>query len=79
MDDGWKADKQYDCFYVKNNEAEGCIHLQYYFYPERVSEEQAKGRTLVIDMYLSESGIEDMEMNEFCAEYINISTYQIPL
>ncbi|MDE6739766.1 MAG: hypothetical protein K2K07_11810 [Lachnospiraceae bacterium] len=60
VDDGWKANKQYDCFCVKSNEAEGCMHLQYYFYPERVNEEQAKGRTLVVDMYLSESGIENM-------------------
>ncbi|MDE7258734.1 MAG: hypothetical protein K2N77_05795 [Lachnospiraceae bacterium] len=65
MDDGWKADKQYDCFCVKSNEAEGCMHLQYYFYPERVGEEHAKSRTLIVDMYLSESGIEHMEMNEF--------------
>lgn len=36
------------------------MHLQYYFYPERVNEEQAKNRTLVVDMYLSESGIEHM-------------------
>ncbi|MBD5516835.1 MAG: hypothetical protein HDR06_19940 [Lachnospiraceae bacterium] len=61
-DDGWKADKQFDCFYVKPNEAEECMHLQYYFYPERVGEEQTKSRTLVVDMYLSESGIEHMGM-----------------
>ncbi|MBD5503345.1 MAG: hypothetical protein HDR09_06260 [Lachnospiraceae bacterium] len=36
------------------------MHLQYYFYPERVGEEQTKNRTLVVDMYLSESGIENM-------------------
>lgn len=69
MDDGWKADKQYDCFYVKSNEAEGCMHLQYFFYPERVGEEQTKNRTLVVDMYLSESGIENMEMNSFVLDW----------
>lgn len=41
-----------------------CMHLQYYFYPQRTGEEQAKCRTLVVDMYLSEPGIESMEMNE---------------
>lgn len=67
-EDGWKANRQYDCFYIKSNEAAECMHLQYYFYPERTGEEQAKCRTLVVDMYLSESGIESMEMNELCTK-----------
>ncbi|MDE5930893.1 MAG: hypothetical protein K2H40_00200, partial [Lachnospiraceae bacterium] len=68
IDDGWQVDGQYDCFYVKNNEAEGCMHLQYYFYSEGVSEEQTKGKVLVIDVYLSELGIEHMRVNAFCVE-----------
>lgn len=68
IDDGWQVDGQYDCFYIKNNEAEGCMHLQYYFYSEGVSEEQTKGKMLVIDVYLSELGIEHMRVNAFCVE-----------
>lgn len=68
MEDGWKPCGEYDCYYVKSNEAEGCMHLQYYFYPERVSGEQT-GKTFVIDVYFSEEGIEYMGVNQFRAEY----------
>ena len=44
------------------------MHLQYYFYSEGVSEEQTKGKMLVIDVYLSELGIEHMRVNAFCVE-----------
>ncbi|MCM1386800.1 MAG: hypothetical protein NC231_05705 [Bacillus sp. (in: Bacteria)] len=44
------------------------MHLQYYFYPEQVSGEQT-GKTLVIDVYFSEEGIEYMGVNQFRAEY----------
>ncbi len=67
MEDGWKADGEYDCYCVKPNEAEGCMHLQYYFYPERTSEEQT-AKILVIDVYFSEEGIEYMGVNQFRAE-----------
>ena len=70
MEDGWKPCGEYDCYYVKSNEAEGCMHLQYYFYPEQVSGEQT-GKTLVIDVYFSEEGIEYMGVNWFCAEDVN--------
>lgn len=63
---GWKADRQYDCFWVRFNEAAGCMHLQYYFYPERTNEESVSGRTLVVDVFVSESGIENMEINVMC-------------
>ena len=68
MEDGWKPCGEYDCYYVKSNEAEGCMHLQYYFYPEQVSGEQT-GKTLVIDVYFSEEGIEYIGVNQFRAEY----------
>ena len=66
LDDGWKTDGQYDCFRINSNEAAGCLHLQYYFYPEIGGEEQTKARTMVVDMFLSEEGIEKMDINEFC-------------
>ena len=45
-----------------------CMHLQYYFYPEQVSVELERGKTLVVDVYFSESGIEYMGVNQFCVE-----------
>lgn len=66
LDDGWKADRAYDCFLIKNNEAAGCLHLQYYFYPQTIDERQTESQTLVVDVYLSEEGIEYMKINELC-------------
>lgn len=63
-DYGWKADEQYDCYYISANEAAGCVHLQYYFYPASADGEQIKGRTLAADVYLSEAGIECMTVEE---------------
>ncbi|MDE5597300.1 MAG: hypothetical protein K2J04_05660, partial [Lachnospiraceae bacterium] len=68
IEDGWKADNKYDCYYVKSNEAEGCMHLQYYFYPEQDAGEQT-GKTLVFNVYLSEGGIEDIEVSQFWIDY----------
>lgn len=66
LDEGWKADRQYDCFIIKANEAAGYMHLQYHFYPESVNGEQVKGKILVIDVYLSDAGIENMVVDESC-------------
>lgn len=62
LNDGWKADRAYDCFLIKDNEVAGCLHLQYYFYSQTTDERQS--RTLVMDVYLSEEGIEHMKINE---------------
>lgn len=64
LEEGWKADRQYDCFIIKANEAAGYMHLQYYFYPESVNVEQMKGKILVVNMYLSEAGTESMVVDE---------------
>lgn len=64
LEAGWKVDEQYDCYYIGANEAAGCMHFQYYFYPADVSDEQVKNRTLVADVYLSEAGIERMAVEE---------------
>ncbi|MCI8988017.1 MAG: hypothetical protein HFI60_19290 [Lachnospiraceae bacterium] len=45
-----------------DNEVAGCLHLQYYFYSQTTDEGQS--RTLVMDVYLSEEGIEHMKINE---------------
>lgn len=68
LEDGWQADKQYDCYYISANEAAGCMHLQYYYYPASVSDEQVKNRTLVADVYLSEAGIERMAVEEMSGQ-----------
>lgn len=64
--EGWKTDGRYDCFCVSSNEVAGCLHLQYYFYPKRDGEGQIKDRIMVVDVFLSEEGIEKMGVNEFC-------------
>lgn len=67
--EGWKTEGRYDCYHVSANEVEACLHLQYYFYPKRNGEEQIKDRTMVVDVLLSEGGIEKVEVNEFCERY----------
>ncbi|MCM1223800.1 MAG: hypothetical protein NC548_56050 [Lachnospiraceae bacterium] len=79
--DGWQADQRYDCFCVNANAVAECMHLQYYFYPKENAAEPTTGKTLVIDLFASEEGIESMDVNEITEkhDYKNISTYQIPL
>ncbi len=74
IESDWKADRRFDCFWVQFHEAAGYMHLQYYFYPERTREEQMSGRTLVVDMYVSEDGIASMEINELRVEFTDIRT-----
>lgn len=69
MEDGWEADDGYDCYYIRRNEVAGCMHLQYYFYPGRTDRTQESGRTMVVDVYLSERGIESMKVNEYREEF----------
>ncbi len=64
LEEGWKADRQYDCFYIKANEVASFMHLQYYFYPESVNGEQMQGKVLVVNVYLSDAGIESMAVDE---------------
>ena len=61
----WNVSKRYDCYYIKENERAECAHFKYYFYPERDDKTQEIGRVLVIDVWLSEDGIEVMEVNTF--------------
>lgn len=69
VESGWEADEQYDCYEILQNEVAGCMHLRYYFYPRRLSIKQKSGRVMVVDMYLSEQGIESMKLNEFRMEF----------
>lgn len=68
QEDGWKADRQYECFHVSSNEAAGYLHLQYYFYPEKNEEKRTKAKIMVADVFLSEEGIAKTEINELCEE-----------
>lgn len=63
--DGWKATEEYDCYHIRENECNGCIALRYYFYPEKLEEDQTEGKVLVIDVYVSEDGIEEFQCNEY--------------
>ena len=69
VESGWEADEQYDCYEILQNEVAGCMHLRYYFYPRRLGIKQKSGRVMVVDMYLSEQGIESMKLNEFRMEF----------
>lgn len=62
--DDWRADTKYDCFYVEGNERDACAHLKYYFYPV-MEEGIGEGHVMVLDVYLSGSGIEDIVMNRY--------------
>lgn len=62
-EEDWKPDNRYDCYYIRQNEAAGCMHLKYYFYPE-VKEMQTSGRVMVLDVWLSKYGIENIQLNE---------------
>ncbi len=64
---GWNPGNDYDCFYVKENERAGCIHLRYYFYPQKpeAGNENKREWVLVLDAYVSERGVEDLGVNSF--------------
>jgi len=59
----WKADENYDCFYMKENEQAERVHLKYYFYPVDIGNDREF--VLVLDFYLSEDGIEDFNVNSY--------------
>lgn len=69
LEDGWEADGQYDCYEIRQNEVAGCMHLRYYFYPQRLDIEKKSGRVMIVDMYLSGKGIESMKLYEFRMEF----------
>lgn len=58
----WKINKNYDCYYIRQNEVAGCVHLQYYFYFQKHNEKQKK--VMIMDVYVSEYGIESIQFNE---------------
>ena len=61
LDEGWTPDRRYDCCYILENECAGCMHLRYYFYFRETDEmNQRSGKAAVVDVYLSEEGIEDI-------------------
>ncbi len=55
----WKAGDGWDCYLIEEERHAGCDHLQYYFY--RYKGFEGKNRSLVIDVWLSKQGIEDMQ------------------
>lgn len=63
-EEDWKIDNSYDCYYIKQDEIAGCMHLKYYFYPE-MEERQTSAKVMVLDVYLSKYGIENIQLNEF--------------
>lgn len=64
LDEGWEPDRRYDCYYILENECAGCMHLRYYFYSREPDEiKQRSGKAAAVDVYLSEEGIEDIQVS----------------
>lgn len=61
---GWEMSEVYDCYYISENEVAGTLRLQYYFYPKDILQEGVYKKVLVIDVYLSEKGIEAIKSNQ---------------
>lgn len=55
---GWRVVQNYDCYYYNHMEQEGRTHYRYYFYWERQEENY---KTLALDLWISEDGIEALE------------------
>ncbi len=56
-------DKKYDCYFMRENECAGSIHLKYYFYFEKTNENYGNKNVMVIDLYISDLGVEYMQVN----------------
>lgn len=56
-------DKKYDCYFMRENECAGSIHLKYYFYFEKTNENYGNKNVMVIDLYISDLGVEYMQIN----------------
>lgn len=61
----WNIDKEYDCFYIRGNECAGSIHLKYYFYLQKINENYGNKNMMVIDLYVSDLGVEYIQVNNF--------------
>lgn len=59
------VDEKYDCYYMRENECAGNIHLKYYFYLQGCDGNCGSKTVVVIDLYISELGIEYMQVNDF--------------
>ncbi|MDE6924014.1 MAG: hypothetical protein K2P59_01955 [Acetatifactor sp.] len=64
LDEGWEPDRRYDCYCILENECAGCMHLRYYFYSRETDDtKQRSGKAAAVDVYLSEEGIEDIQVS----------------
>lgn len=62
-------DKEYDCFFIKENECAGSIHLKYYFYLQKANENYESKNVMVIDLYVSDLGVEYIQVNNFQTDF----------
>lgn len=63
IDAGWQMGEKYDFYYLNHNEQAERIHYRYYFYWNKADEEMEK--VLVTDAWMSEEGLEKMEIHWF--------------
>lgn len=58
-------DKKYDCYFMRENECAGSIHLKYYFYSKKTNEDCESKNVMVIDTYISDWGVEYMQVTTY--------------
>lgn len=60
---GWSLRDEYDFYYICQNERNGAVHFQYYFYWQNPTADHEK--TLVTDAWISENGMEEIQNHWF--------------
>lgn len=63
IENGWSLRDEYDFYYIYENERDGAVHYKYYFYWDNLKVDYE--RALVMDAWISENGIEDIQSHWF--------------
>lgn len=63
IEEGWSLKDGYDFYYICQNERNGAVHFQYYFYWQNPIADYEK--VLVTDAWISENGMEEIQNHWF--------------
>lgn len=63
IEEGWSLKDGYDYYYICQNERNGAVHFQYYFYWQNPTADHEKA--LVTDAWISEKGMEEIQNHWF--------------
>lgn len=63
---GWQIREEYNCYYYIHNQQAKQVHYRYYFYFDKQGLETQK--VLVLDLWISEEGIETMQEHWFMTD-----------